>query len=428
MSTVESPRRSGRETRLLLVTIVVSIAVLLLLARFRFPDERSQQPVAPAPAPLERLAALGAYDELASAMADLERRLVPRLVVFRVQPARASGEFIVAPRLTPDRVVVLLGPHETISAAGDVSPAILTREFTHQLAILGVPYVEGTTVALRTGQPRQGPRYVVAVEGTPEGPSLRPVYVGRVGSLQESGGAPFVALSGLQAPLPRGAAVFTLDGAFLGLVTETGTQTTLLVGEFLASTAENAQPTPITIGDFGIEVQPLTEPLMRATGTDRGVMVSSVRPDSRAAGILQPADVIQSVQGAAVTSVDAFRQAERNRGGAPSVSLSIVRGGTPLEVALTAAPAGSTAQQATETGVIGRSIAGTGIEVVAVRAGSAAAAADIRRGDLIVLLNEQSGPSVTMLDRAYRVAKPGQVVLLGVVRDQRQRIVALEKR
>jgi hypothetical protein len=429
MSTAEPPERSGREARLLLVTIIVSVAVLLLLARFRFPDEPGQQLVEPAPAPLERLAARGAYDELASAIADLERRIVPRIVVFRVQPGRPAGDFVIGPRVTADRAVVLLGPDETLAPMDEVAPTILTREFIHHVAIVTVPHAEGAVVAPRVGQPRQGPRYVVAVEGTPQGPSLRPVYVGRVGSVQESGNAPLVTLSGLQSPLPRGAAVFTLEGAFLGLVTETGTHTSLLVGEFLTTTAEKAQPAQVTIGDFGIEVQPLSETLMRATGAKSGVMVSFVRPDGRAAGIVQPSDVVQSIQGAPVNSVEAFRQAERNRGDASEVPLSLIRGGAPLAVSLPApAPAAPPEQQTTGSGVVGRSITNTGVEVVAVTVGSAAAAADIRRGDLIVLLNTQKTPTVTMLDRAYRAAKPGEFILVGVVRDQQQRIVALEKR
>jgi hypothetical protein len=430
MSTAEPSQASGRETRLLLVTIVVSIAVLLLLARFRFPEETSQQqPVDPAPAPLQRLAARGAFDDLASAMADLERRIAPRVVVFRVQPGRPSGEFVVAPRVTADRAVLLLAPEETLSAAGEAEPAILTREFRHHLAILSVPSAEGAIVAPRTGSPRQGPRYVVAVEGTPLGPSLRPVYVGRLGSAQDTSGAQAVTLSGLQSPLPRGAAVFTFEGAFLGLVTETGTRTTLLLGEYLTIAAQDAQPTPITIGDFGIEVQDLTPALGRATRADRGVLVSFVRPDGPAAGILQPGDVILSLQDTTVGSTAGFRQAERGAGNLAEVPLSIVRAGEPLQVTLTPGPMQRPVHPTTsEPGIVGRTVTGVGIEVVAVQAGTAAAIADIRRGDLIVQLSSTSAPSLQVLDRAYRAAKPGDLLLLAVVRDQRQRLIAVEKR
>jgi S1-C subfamily serine protease len=429
MFTAEPQQRSGRETRLLLVTIIVSAAVLLLLAQFRFPDEVGPQPVEPAPAPLERLAARGAYDELASAMADLERRIAPRVVVFRVQPARSSGEFVVAPRVTADRAVALLGPDETLAAAGEAQPAILGREFINHITVLGVSPAEDAIASPRAGQPRQGPRYVVAVEGTPQGLSLRPVYVGRVGTLQESAGASFVALSGLQSPLARGTAVFTLEGAFLGLVTETGTHTRLLVGEFLTTAAQQAQAAPPSVGDFGVEVQSLTDTLRRATGATRGVMVSFVRPDGRATGILQPADVVLSVQGTAVDAAEEFREAERMHGGAPEASLAIIRAGKALDIVLPSALANPVVDQTLAgPGIVGRSVPNIGIEVVAVTGGSAAAKADLRRGDLLVFLNNQNAPTIAMLERAYRAAKPGAFLLLGVNRDQRQRVVALEKR
>jgi hypothetical protein len=71
--------------RLLLVTIAVSVGMLLLLARFRFPDDATDQTAAPAPPPLERLAASATYDELAGIMGDLERRVRPTIIPLAVQ-------------------------------------------------------------------------------------------------------------------------------------------------------------------------------------------------------------------------------------------------------------------------------------------------------------------------------------------------------
>jgi ABC-type Fe3+-siderophore transport system permease subunit len=51
------PRRWPRETRLLVVTIVLSLAVLMTLARFRFPAE---QPLTLPVQPLQQLAACAA--------------------------------------------------------------------------------------------------------------------------------------------------------------------------------------------------------------------------------------------------------------------------------------------------------------------------------------------------------------------------------
>ena len=99
---------SRRETRLLLATLAVSVAMLLLLARYRFPDEPgSHQSVEPAPAPLERLAARATFDELASIMADLERRILPSLVTVAGQAASGTT-YVPGVQLSSDRAVATI--------------------------------------------------------------------------------------------------------------------------------------------------------------------------------------------------------------------------------------------------------------------------------------------------------------------------------
>ena len=85
--------RPGRETRLLLLTLGVSVVMLLVLARFRFPEERGVPtlPERPPAAPLERLAARATYDELASIVGELERRIAPALVVLQLNPRGERG-------------------------------------------------------------------------------------------------------------------------------------------------------------------------------------------------------------------------------------------------------------------------------------------------------------------------------------------------
>jgi hypothetical protein len=78
---MRSPGSWSRETRLLLLTMIVSAAVLGVLAQFRFPDV--QRVEAPAQ-PLERLAARATFDELAGIIERLDRRIAPSIVVLRV--------------------------------------------------------------------------------------------------------------------------------------------------------------------------------------------------------------------------------------------------------------------------------------------------------------------------------------------------------
>src|SRR5688572_18779697 len=258
----------GRETRLLLVTIAVSIGVLFLLARFRFPEQAAEAPASAAAAPLERLAARAAYDELASTMVDLERRLARSVIVLPVRPQRDTGGFVVAPRLTADRAVALLRSGEALPGDTEGTSRVITTDRARELAIVAVPADASAVVTPRYGPPRPGPRYVVAVDGTADGLTLRPVYVGRTSTLQDARtSTPLLSLSGLQHPLPRGAAIFSLEGTFIGLVFESGATTTLLPGDYLRAMAEappvNPEPGPTT--SLGLTVEPLTESLARAT-------------------------------------------------------------------------------------------------------------------------------------------------------------------
>ena len=78
------PRRWPRETRLLVVTIVLSLAVLLTLARFRFP---AQQPLTLPVQPLQQLAARAAFDDLGASVTRAVTLLRSSLVVVARAPA-----------------------------------------------------------------------------------------------------------------------------------------------------------------------------------------------------------------------------------------------------------------------------------------------------------------------------------------------------
>src|SRR5215831_15672181 len=82
---------SGRETRLLAIVIVVSIAVLLLLARFRFPSARLAD-VTPAQGPLVGLAARAPFDEMAMAMQSLVDRVSPVMAIVQIAPIAGGNE------------------------------------------------------------------------------------------------------------------------------------------------------------------------------------------------------------------------------------------------------------------------------------------------------------------------------------------------
>ena len=365
--------RPGRETRLLLVTIAVSVAVLLLLARFRFPNEPADRPVESAPAPLERLAAQATYEELASIMADLERRIAPRVVIARTSSANGGTSLAVAPRIAPDRAVVLTRPAETFQSASDAALEVVGQDEANGLAVLRAPAMDDSVVTIRTGTPRPGPRYLGVVEATAHGPALRPVYVGRMQlNADQRTGTQQITLVGLQHSIPVGAAIFTLDGALVGLVRDTGDTTTVITGDFLRTAAASAPaPENRPRGILGVEVDRLTPSVARATGADRGVVVAYLQPGGAAVKLLQPGDVIQAVDGTAVTTAAGFRRLEATRVPGAAVILTGVRQSVPLEVTITAADAAaSEAETSDGPGFVGRSVAGLGTEVLAGRSRS----------------------------------------------------------
>ena len=78
-------------------------------------------------------------------------------------------------------------------------------------------------------------------------------------------------------------------------------------------------------------------------------------------------------------------------------------------------------------GMVLRSIAGVGSEVVVVEPGSPANHAGVRRGDVIVSLDEYGAPEPSRIDRMFAAARARDVLLITVQRDAGHRILALEK-
>jgi hypothetical protein len=421
----------GRETRLLLATIVVSVGVLLLLARFRFPEEAAHQTVEPAPAPLERLAARATYDELASIMADLERRVVPAITPLRAQNDTGQRYFP-AVRVAPDRAIALLPrDYRLAPGASGAPPTIVLRDPSTELVVVQTPPRPEVVPASPAIVGRAGPRYVAVAEATANTIAVRPVYIGRMDPANDPRWPePVLSVAAVQQTLSSGSAVFSLDGTFIGLTAETGATTILIPASTLRTLATSAPVLQTTRGDLAIDVQPLTSSLAKAAGAARGVMVSYVPPSVAAEAGLASGDVIVAVDGTPVTSVAGFQLVSQSRNPGTRVSLEVVRKGEPLKLTTTAVEAGSTglSDDEQEFGADLRTVAGAGSEVVTVQSGTAAHRAGLRRGDMIVALDGRAHPDAALVRRTFQAAKPGQAMLVSIRRDDSHRVLALEKR
>lgn len=218
----DSPRsRPSRETRLLLIVIALSAAVLFGLSRFRFPggDPGRDAVQGATPLPLERLAARATYDELATIIAELDKRVTPGVAVAQVE-SNGVQRFVPALRVRPDLLLAHVSADSRILSlvARPGSVDVAAYDAARELVLIRVSADESAVVNL---QPRpfaaNAPRYVAAVEGTRGGAALRPLFLGRTDLIQDDRFQEGLLVLGGVLQASPGSLIFGLDGSFVGL-------------------------------------------------------------------------------------------------------------------------------------------------------------------------------------------------------------------
>lgn len=238
--------RPGRETRLVVLVVAVSVAVLMLLARFRFPPANLTT-VASTPGPLAGLAARATFDDMAGTLAALMTKISPGLAVVALEPlppeppaptkssaktpvpppapaaAPAPLIFAAAVRVRPDLGVVAMPAGMQLASEPAVvgGPELVALETARGVASLRLPPPADATPAAPDVVDRfTGFAYVAVVTATPNGPTLRPAFIGRVDfSHDVAWGAPIVQI-GRESGVPAGALIYALDSRFIGLAIE----------------------------------------------------------------------------------------------------------------------------------------------------------------------------------------------------------------
>ena len=238
--------RSGRETRLLILVVAVSLAVLLLLARFRFPAA-DLTTVTPSAAPLAGLAARASFEEMTDIIRGALNRVSPVVVVVPMSPipeppperprtgrrgapppaepptVDPSGprQFVPALRLKNDLALVHLPAGYRFVPVGDGGepPQVIGGDQSRQVALIRVP--TGTSVEALPGGLRTSDEltFALVVSATPQGTTASPVFIGRADSIPDPNWPVRLTALGGPADFPVGALVFSLQGSFLGLVT-----------------------------------------------------------------------------------------------------------------------------------------------------------------------------------------------------------------
>jgi hypothetical protein len=411
---------------------------MVLLAQFRFPDDGRPTPPPVVSPPLERLAARATYEELARTMAGVDRLVTPSTLVLEIQrdaTVRDGDMARAAPalRIREDMVLVALQPGEEIVGVLGTSgppPALVGRDDVVGLAAVRVPAAQSPTLAVASFPEAGTPaRYVALVEASRSGPSVRPLFLGRLDPVTDvRWERPLMALGGMLTAQP-GSFVFTLDAELVGLVVADGGLPALVPASLvLAASQDLAAGQSRHRGDFGIGWQRLTTPLARATGTTTGVVVGSVETGSPADTLLQPGDVVQAIDGEAIRSLADARLAEATSSPGETATLRVVRGSETLDLTLVSRQATLSRRPVDpeDLGLMLRS-ARNGLDIVRVTPGSAGDLAGLMTGDVITHIDREAAASPGRLRNDWAIAESGRTWLLVIMRSDMTLVLALVK-
>jgi serine protease Do len=419
-----TPSARGRETRLLLTTLVVSAGMLLILARFRFPERA--EPAAPPPAaPLERLAARATYEDLALVLRGLRRQLSGS-----AHPIQIGDLRLPAIRIAPERAIAFAGTRlgQDGGGAGE-SAGLLAADAYRGVALFRVdPNVE--SIASPAGTRLPSPGYAVALEMAVDGPAVRPVYYGRVDPAQDARwDAPLLRFSALQQPLAAGTALFRVDGGFIGLGAPRDDGFVVVPAALLTAAAARLESgVSIVPSTIGAEADEMDERLRAATGAAGGVVVTHVRAGGPAAGALAAGDAIVRIAGRDVRSVRDYFDIVGALPAGTSVTVGVRRRGKDVTVAIVpAAVAPAPPAAADDLGLDMRAVRGEGAHVLLVRPRSAAAQAGLQAGDVITRIDGDDAPSPAAVDAAFRRAKAGASLMLAVRRGARHLVAVVAR-
>ncbi len=437
------PRRWPRETRLLVVTIVLSLAVLLTLARFRFPAE---QPLTLPVQPLQQLAARAAFDDLSASVTRAVTRVRPSLVVVARAPtqeiarsvsledvlrhdgAEASADYVLGLRFRPDlAVVVSAGRPLALRAADARLLEVRRRDDLRGLTIIRVPPPSGDWQPLDVAT-SPGPQYLLVAEAAAADLAMRPLFGSPGGQVTSAHwDVPLLALGQVQtAP---GALVFALDGSFVGAVVRAGTGSALVPAQPLLAAATRAADTPPRVpATIGVHLQALDAMLAAATGADYGVAISAVDPGGPASGALRPGDVITAIADrAAGTPESALLLIAGLDVSRPAVVQGL-RSGRPFSAAVRPRPLqnGDGLVPKASLGVSLRS-SSRGAMVLDVERGSAAHRAGLLTGDAITSVAGTAPVAPRQVIEAYAALQPGTHVVLGIERTGAPLLLALTR-
>jgi hypothetical protein len=439
---IPSRRFWSRETRLLLITVAVSLGALLVLARFRFPD---QEPLELPTQPLQRLAARAAFDDLSAAVARAAERVRPALDVIELNDAGGTGrsmslEDILWRSQVDAGAPLSLAYRFRSDAAVVVAHARPWPVVVSGYEVAGQDELRGVTVLRHASAPDDwqplgvsslsSPQYLLVAEPTRAGVALRPLFGGSAGSfIHPQWNQPLLALGQGVSP-ENGALVFSLDGAFAGAVVNRLGVRAIVPAEALLGEAERLlESRPGALSTIGVHLQPLSAHLRNATGANSGAIVTQVDPTGPAAEILAVGDVIGAVAGRLVPTPEQALLSIAQLAPNNPATIQVLRGRKTITLAVKPIPIDRVPVAVTEhqLGLKLRNTPG-GVYVESVIHGSAAAEAGFRAGDVITRVagDTRSGPGDVAAE--WEQLARGASILIAIDRGGTHILLGLSKR
>jgi hypothetical protein len=410
--------RVSRETRRLLAAAAVAFLLLSVIARIRFPDQATTpNPVAPV---LTQLVPRRALADLAAELAGLQRRLEPFVVA-------AGGTNRAGLRALPDTVATWVPEPAAHRSAGDLIAMDRATGLTLLLPPSDGPAFDGPRWAPEN---LAQPAFLVAASASPAGLVLTPVYVATLAVENSAVWSGPIWVPPPGTAIAPGTLLFSTDAELAGLTITRGGAPAIIPAETLLGAVRRLRAAPAARnGWIGVDVQPLTTELAAAAGTTSGtgMVVAWVEPDSPAAGMVRPGDVVDTVNGNPATAEEWQAVAGRLREG-ETIALGIVRADGRATVTLTAAapPARPSAPAPAALGLTLRRVP-AGAEVVDVEARSSASAAGLRIGDVIHFAGATVTPTPAQVRAAFEADEAARPLLVGVTRGADRLVVSLPR-
>ena len=399
----------SRETRRLLITVLVAVTALWVLARIRFQERPPSS--TPVPNVLAQLRPASSYADLARTIADI------RPVITAAVSASTSG----APALRISETAAV-----TLLPGGADTPVAFDR--ATGLAI--VSHAHGDMPGLMPWVPRllDYPRYLVAADVTRNHVALRPVFIGGLFPVTSPLWSAEIWLLPAATAITPGTFVFTTEGAFAGVGVSHEGHAAMVPATVLQLWVERLRQ-PRTAGDLGISVQPLSSSLASATGASSGVIVTAIDPNGPAAGSLVATEVIEAIDGIDLHSFDHWRARAGRASAGDTLTLRVRSNEGVRDVAVTAIAALPETARA-DDGTLGlrlRAIPKTGVEVLAVQPHSRGAVAGIQQGDVIIVAGGRQAPSPAQFAQLFRTLPQGGSLVVALTRGDEHRVVAIDK-